>query len=277
MSRFILAWKSVKWPNVIFRVRKLQRRIYKAKSLNQISKVHWLQKKLIGSYDAKLFAVYQVTTLNKSPRKEKIKFTPEKKKSLAIHLSMNGKADKESTINDQAKQALAKLALEPEWEAVFEANSYGFRPGRSAQDTTESIFLALRHGTPKWVFGGDVKECLSNLDSAYLLSKLKTYPEMEEQISAWLKKGILKRYAESAGNLFPINLTANAEMEYWISPLLVNIVLHGFELDLKNFAGDLKIKPTANSNRGRATRKNALTVVRHGDAFLLLVRVNSNM
>lgn len=31
-----------------------------------------------------------------------------------------------------ALQSLVKLALEPEWEARFEPNSYGFRPGRSA-------------------------------------------------------------------------------------------------------------------------------------------------
>jgi RNA-directed DNA polymerase len=28
---------------------------------------------------------------------------------------------------ERCKQALVKLALEPEWEAKFEANSYGFR------------------------------------------------------------------------------------------------------------------------------------------------------
>ncbi len=33
------------------------------------------------------------------------------------------------TIKDRALQALVKLALEPEWEARFEPNSYGFRPG----------------------------------------------------------------------------------------------------------------------------------------------------
>lgn len=31
---------------------------------------------------------------------------------------------------DRALQALIKMALEPEWEARFEVNSYGFRPGR---------------------------------------------------------------------------------------------------------------------------------------------------
>jgi retron-type reverse transcriptase len=34
------------------------------------------------------------------------------------------------TLADRARQTLVKFALEPEWETRFEANSYGFRPGR---------------------------------------------------------------------------------------------------------------------------------------------------
>ncbi len=41
---------------------------------------------------------------------------------------------------DRACQALAKAALEPQWEAKFEANSYGFRPGRGAHDAIGAIF-----------------------------------------------------------------------------------------------------------------------------------------
>jgi hypothetical protein len=41
------------------------------------------------------------------------------------------------TMYDRALQALVKLALEPEWEALFESNSYGFRPGRSCHDAIE--------------------------------------------------------------------------------------------------------------------------------------------
>ena len=38
------------------------------------------------------------------------------------------------TMLDRVMQALVKLALEPEWEPRFEANSYGFRPGRCTMD-----------------------------------------------------------------------------------------------------------------------------------------------
>jgi RNA-directed DNA polymerase len=44
------------------------------------------------------------------------------------------------TMLDRAHHTLAKVALEPEWEAKFEPNSYGFRPGRSAHDAIEAIF-----------------------------------------------------------------------------------------------------------------------------------------
>ena len=35
------------------------------------------------------------------------------------------------TMRDQAKQCLVATALEPEWEAPIDANSYGFRQGYS--------------------------------------------------------------------------------------------------------------------------------------------------
>ena len=59
---------------------------------------------------------------------------------------------------DRARQALAKMALEPEWEAVFEPNSYGFRPGRSCHDAIEQIFTAMRK--EKYVLEADIKGLL---------------------------------------------------------------------------------------------------------------------
>ena len=49
------------------------------------------------------------------------------------------------TIADRALQALVKLALEPEWEARFEPNSYGFRPGRGCHDAIEAILLNVNY------------------------------------------------------------------------------------------------------------------------------------
>ncbi len=41
-------------------------------------------------------------------------------------------------------------ALEPEWEAVFEAHSYGFRSGRGCHDAIEQCFLRLTKGKNRY-------------------------------------------------------------------------------------------------------------------------------
>jgi RNA-directed DNA polymerase len=61
------------------------------------------------------------------------------------------------TMVDRARQALAKMVLEPEWEAVFEPNSYGFRPGRGCHDAIEQIHTVMRK--EKYVLEADIKGC----------------------------------------------------------------------------------------------------------------------
>ncbi len=61
-------------------------------------------------------------------------------------------------MRDRAHQALVKLALEPEWEARFEPNSYGFRPGRGSHDAIEAIFLMIRNKA-KYVLDADIRGC----------------------------------------------------------------------------------------------------------------------
>src|SRR5687768_12752349 len=54
------------------------------------------------------------------------------------------------TLRDRAAQTVARLALEPEWEARFEPDSYGFRPGRSVHDAIEAVHQAACF-KPKYV------------------------------------------------------------------------------------------------------------------------------
>jgi RNA-directed DNA polymerase len=62
------------------------------------------------------------------------------------------------TIHDRAAQGLAKLALEPEWEARFDPNSFGCRPGRSCQDAIAQIVELIKH-TPRYVLDADIASC----------------------------------------------------------------------------------------------------------------------
>lgn len=128
---------------------------------------------------------------------KKIALTPELKSRLAQQASRDGhfspivrvwipepgKSEKRPlaipTILDRAKQALAKLALEPEWEAVFEPNSYGFRPGRSAHDAVEAIYLSLNYGIPKRVYDADIRKCFDRIDHDALWAKLNIFPVLQ--------------------------------------------------------------------------------------------------
>jgi RNA-directed DNA polymerase len=83
------------------------------------------------------------------------------------------------TIHDRALQALVKLALEPEWEARFEPNSYGFRPGRSGHDAIEAIFLDIRK-KPKYVLDADIFKCFDKINHEALLRKINTFPTLRQ-------------------------------------------------------------------------------------------------
>jgi RNA-directed DNA polymerase len=110
-----------------------------------------LQKTLIRSWSAKCIVVRRVTQDNQGKNTAGVDgvklLTPKQRSNLVGKLKLTGKAKPTRrvnipklgttetrplgipTINDRALQALVKLALEPEWEASFEPNSYGFRPG----------------------------------------------------------------------------------------------------------------------------------------------------
>lgn len=175
-----------------------------------------------------------------------------------------------ATIQDQAKQALVKLALEPEWEAIFEPNSYGFRPGRSVHDAIEALFLALSHNTPKWVFHVDIKKNFHKINHSYLLKKLETFPQMQDQISAWLEAGVLEKYANiPKAELACIGRKVPQDGGD-ISLLLSNIALHGLEHFLKEYVSNLSYKTFSTPLIGRRTREKSLSVVRYGSGFAIV-------
>nr|YP_009184903.1 putative reverse transcriptase, intron maturase and HNH endonuclease [Jenufa minuta]ALO63006.1 putative reverse transcriptase, intron maturase and HNH endonuclease [Jenufa minuta] len=284
-----VTWNEIDWSKTQKNIRQIQYRIYKARLNGNFQRLHWLQKFLINHSGAKLLAVLQVTTLNKGKKTpgidKQIITTPEEKMTLATELCIDGlsqpirrvwipkpgKQEKRPlgipVIRDRAKQALIKLALEPEWEAVFEPNSFGFRPGRSALDAIEGIFLSLHHGKPKWIYDADIRKCFDTIDHEALLKKLNNIPIIKRQISNWLKSGVMEEYSNTTKEILTTTGTPQGGV---ISPLLANIALHGLETHLKDFVSNLALKPHPGSNRGTAAKRKALTVIRYADDFVLI-------
>jgi len=122
---------------------------------------------------------------------------------------------------DRALQTSVRLALEPEWEARFEPNSYGFRPGRSCQDAIDAIHKTICQKA-KYVLETDIAKCFDRIDHTALLKKLNPTPSLRRQLKGWLKSGVIDE-----GKLYP---TESGTMQGGtISPLLANVALHGLE------------------------------------------------
>jgi len=292
----IPAWKDINWSLTDKRIFRYQTRIYKAARDGNISKVKCLQKRLLKSPDAKLIAVRRVTTLNKGKTApgidgqiyvtdiEKIKLVKRLRldgKALPIrrvYIPKPGKSEKRPlgipTVGDRAKQALCKLALEPEWEARFEINSYGSRPGRNCQDAMEAIFTSLRNhsndkGYHKYVLDADISKCFDQIDHTYLLEKLNTLPEIEAQVKAWLKAGIMEEFSKTKQwNDIPENQKGTPQGGI-ISPLLSNIALHGMEEHMKDW---ICTKPSfAKTNKySKIAKRKSLSIIRYVDDFVII-------
>src|SRR5437660_5235262 len=207
-------WNTLPWRTIERSVFKLQKRIYQASHRNDSVLVHQLQRLLITSWSAKCLAVRRVTQDNQGKKTAGIDGMKALSPKLRMHLVQTLRVDLKTrpvrrvwipkpnaptekrglgipTLFNRAAQMLLKLALEPEWEAKFEPNSYGFRPGRSCHDAIDAIYLAIRY-KPKFVYDADIKGCFDNINQEKLLKKVQTYPEMRDAIKAWLKAGVLE-------------------------------------------------------------------------------------
>ena len=137
------------------------------------------------------------------------------------------------TIRDRVAQAIVKNALEPEWEAMFEANSICVGPGRSCHDAIAQCFARLKGDyktktgkwirQDKWVLDADIKGFFDNIDHKAILKATRGNTMVEE----WLKAG----FVEYRKGYLPTK--RGTPQGGVISPLLANIGLHRLETHIK--------------------------------------------
>lgn len=271
-------WRQINWRKAEKAVFKLQKRIYRASNRGDVKTVRRLQKTLMKSWYARALAVRRVTQDNQGKKTAGVdgvkSLTPKQRLNLVGNLKLGTKVSPTRrvwipkpgteekrplgipTMKDRALQALVKLALEPEWEAKFEPNSYGFRPGRSCHDAIEAVFSSIRL-KPKYVLDADIAKCFDRIDHEALLNKMNTFPTIRRQVRAWLKAGVMD-------SMQYFDTSEGTPQGGVISPLLANIALHGMEERIKQYAETLKGKKRDN--------RTAISLIRYADDFVSATR-----
>jgi RNA-directed DNA polymerase len=126
-------------------------------------------------------------------------------------------------ILDRCHQARVVNALEPEWEAMFEPRSYGFRPGRGCQDAIRAIYEVVKGKRPKrlWVLDADLAGVFDRIAHEHILDALGAFPA-RGMIAQWLRAGVIEN-----GRLQ--RSEEGTPQGGVVSPVLLNIALHGIE------------------------------------------------
>jgi RNA-directed DNA polymerase len=268
-------WDFVDWRKANRIVTNLRQRIFRAARANDQRKVRSLMKLMLRSRSNILMSVRRVTQLNagrNTPGVDKVLVkTPAARGELVDLLALSQpwrarpvrrvyipkKSDSSKrrplgipTMIDRSLQAMVKNALEPAWESRFEGSSYGFRPGRNAHDAIAKVYLlACPNRRKKWVVDADIKGAFDNISHDFLLQALGDVPG-KALIQQWLKAGYLE------GGSYHDTPTGTPQGGV-ISPLLLNVALHGLEAALG----------VEHNSRGQIVGKRA--VVRYADDFVV--------
>ncbi|WP_232520056.1 group II intron reverse transcriptase/maturase [Actinosynnema pretiosum] len=242
-----LDWDRIDFPAAEKSVRRLRRRIFTASQAGDLKKVRNLQKLMLRSRGNTVVSVRRVTQVNAGRRTAgvdgRVVAFDDQRAMLVwwVHRQVrpwrakpvrrvyipkaNGKQRPLGipVVVDRVLQARMVNALEPEWEARFEPRSYGFRPGRGCQDAVAQIFQSSRGKNPsrRWILDADLAAAFDRVDHEHLLARLGNLPG-RGLVRQWLKAGAVDR-----GRFVPTG--EGTPQGGVISPLLLNIALHGME------------------------------------------------
>jgi RNA-directed DNA polymerase len=170
------------------------------------------------------------------------------------------------TVRDRVVQAALKLVLEPIFEADFQPCSYGFRPGRRAQDAIAEIhFLCSR--SYEWVVEGDITACFDEISHSGLMDRVRNRigdRRVLALVKAFLKAGILSEDGVER------DTSTGSPQGAILSPLLANIALS--VLDDSFAAAWVQMgQDSAARQQRRLKGQPTYRLIRYADDFVALV------
>jgi RNA-directed DNA polymerase len=208
------AWHQIDWRKAERTVQNLRFRIFRATQEQRWKQVRNLTKLLLRSYANMLVSVRRITQVNRGKDTPgidgELATTPDERATLVDTLrhyqpwkaapvrrvyipKANGKQRPLGipTLRDRVMQMVVKNALEPRFEAAFEAQSYGFRPGRCCQDAIEEVYGALNNsavGQNHYILDADIQGAFNHISQDFILHRIGPLPG-RELIKQWLKAG----------------------------------------------------------------------------------------
>ncbi|MGA8334316.1 MAG: group II intron reverse transcriptase/maturase [Solirubrobacteraceae bacterium] len=242
-----LDWRRVDWRRAERNVRRLRQRIFTASKAGDLQRVRRLQALMLRSRSNTLVSVRRVTERNAGRLTAgvdgEVALTPKAKTELVRRVQDSREPFKALPVRrvfipkpggkkrplgipvilDRVHQARVLNALEPEWEARFEPRSYGFRPGRGCHDAIAAIFQVAKGKSPRrlWVLDADLAGAFDRIGHDHILHMIGSFPAWG-MVRAWLKAGVVEN-----GRLS--RTEEGTPQGGVISPLLLNIALHGME------------------------------------------------
>ena len=126
------------------------------------------------------------------------------------------------TVSDRIAQEVIKSYLEPRLEAVFDKNSYGYRPLKSAHQAVEAVRENVRNYA--WVVDMDIKSFFDEVDHELIMKALDCHVEenwVKLYIMRWLRAPVALQTGE-----YKIKAGRGTPQGGVISPLLANLFLH---------------------------------------------------
>jgi len=125
-------------------------------------------------------------------------------------------------LEDKIVQRAVVSILEAIYEQDFLPCSFGYRPGRGAQDALNEVFRAIVVGKVNYVLEVDIKGYFQNIVHEHLMAFLRQRikdSSLLRLIGKWLRAGVLED-----GRLLPV--IKGASQGAVISPVLANVYLH---------------------------------------------------
>ena len=124
------------------------------------------------------------------------------------------------TVRDRVAQEVVRSLLEPIFEPTFSDGSFGFRPGRNAQQAVEEV-LRLLDEQGRYVVDADILSCFDNRPHELMINRVAEQVA-DGHILRLLREFLTAEVMED-GQLHPV--LKGTPQGGVISPLLANIVL----------------------------------------------------